>query len=154
MKGEDKTKEQLKKREGGGQETPVMEKRIKNYEMDNIVNFMRTRNIDSFQKLRLVLFLQQYPEWAGTGQRLAKRLYLKNVPLVEGILSDLQQAGPVECVAGRFKLRDDPDIRSTLQCLATAYENPLARLQLLDQLRPGASLKHYLKKAHTIRLWG
>lgn len=125
-----------------------MKKRIKNGEIDSIINFMRAKNIDAFQKLRLILFLQQHPEWTGTGQKFAKKLHLRNVSLVKQILSDLHRAGLVEGVEEGFKLRDDPDIRSVLHRLAGAYKNPSIRQKLLDQIRPGVFLNRYLAKAH------
>jgi hypothetical protein len=121
---------------------------MKDVEIDSIISFMRARNIDSFQKLRLVLFLQQQPEWTGTGQMLAEKLHLGNVPLVEGMITALQQAGLVECVEGRFKLRDDPEIKLDLQYLVRVYKNPINRPRILKQLKPGVSKKRYLAQAH------
>jgi hypothetical protein len=109
---------------------------------------MRARNIDSFQKLRVILFLQQHPGWTGTGQKFAKKLHLRNVSLVEQLLSDLRQAGLVEGVEEGFKLRNDPDLRTALQQLARAYQNPSIRQKLLDQINPGVLLNRYLTKAH------
>jgi hypothetical protein len=117
-------------------------------EIDSIIYFMRARNIDSFQKVRLVLFLQQQPEWTGTAQMLAKKLHLGNVPLVEGMITALQEVGLVKCIEDRFKLRDDPDIKLQLQHLVRAYENPLTRPWILEQLKPGVSKQRYLAQAH------
>ena len=116
--------------------------------IDTIICFLRARNIDSFQKVRLMLFLQQQPEWIGTAQMLANGLHLGNVPLVERMITALQQAGLVDRIEDRFKLRDDPDIKIRLQHLARAYKNPLTRPWILGQLKPGVSKQRYLAQAH------
>ncbi len=101
---------------------------------DAVTSFIRARQIDSFQKLCFLLFLHQHPDVSGTCQEFASRLYFGNTPLLERIIIDLRLAGLLDCEAGRFKLRNDPDVRSYLQCLASAFENPLARQRILDQL--------------------
>lgn len=98
-------------------------------------NFIRARRIDSFQKLRFILFLHQHPDLAETCQGFAHQLYLGDCPLVDEIISDLCRTGIVDCVGGRFKLHNDPDIRSCLRCLAQAFENPLTRQRILDQVQ-------------------
>ena len=125
-----------------------MKKGTKNVEINSAINFMRARNIDSFQKLQLILFLQQYPEWIGTSQKFARKLHLRNVSLVEQLLSDLCQVGLVEGVEEGFKLRNDPDIRTALQQLAWVYKNPSIRQKLLNQINPGVFLNRYLARAH------
>jgi hypothetical protein len=108
-------------------------------EMNNIITFMQTKNIDTFQKLRILLFLHQHPEWSGTDQMYAKRFQLGDMTLVERVIIELQQAGLLECIEDRFKLSNDPDIRPHLEGLAKAYEKPFTRSQLIAQFSPGIS---------------
>jgi hypothetical protein len=109
--------------------------------MDNIaVDFIRAKRIDSFQKLYVLLFLHQHPTLVGTSQQLANKLYLGHLPLVKEILNDLRSVGLVDGVGGRYKLCNDSEVGSCLQSLAEAIKDPLARQEILEQVRSGASL--------------
>ena len=109
--------------------------------MDNIVvDFIRAKRIDSFQKLYVLLFLYQHPKLVGTSQKLADQLYLGHLSLVEEILNDLRRVGLVDGVGSRYKLCNDSKIGSCLQSLAEAVKDPLARQEILDQVRSGTSL--------------
>ena len=101
---------------------------------ERLANFIRVKHIDTFQKLRFLLFLQQHPDIKGTPQEFAKRLSLGDVPLLEEIITDLQKVGLVECVADHCILHDESDIRFCLGCLARVFEDPLARQKLLEQV--------------------
>jgi len=48
---------------------------------DDIINFVRDKQINSFQKLRFLLFLYQHPNLNATTQKFAERLYLDDVLL-------------------------------------------------------------------------
>ncbi len=100
-----------------------------------ITNFIHTKQIDSFQKLNFLLFLQQHPETLGTSQEFAQRLYLGDTLLVENIIGDLQKAGLLVRNKQRWQLSDKPDIKANLQHLAREFENPLARQELLAQVK-------------------
>jgi hypothetical protein len=107
--------------------------------MDNgVVNFLRTRRIDSFQKLHFLLFLHRYPDMKGTCQEFAARLHLGDLALVEKIIADLHRAGLLERLGQHCRLLDEPSLRASLHFLARAFENPLTRQELLDQVKPGA----------------
>jgi hypothetical protein len=97
---------------------------------DMIASFIRIKHIDSFQKLCFLLFLHQYPELTGTSREFAERLYFGDVRLVD-------------CVENRYKLNDGPDVRSSLQYLTGAFEDPLARQEILDQVRAIVPLSRY-----------
>ena len=101
---------------------------------NTVVSFIRAKNIDSFQKLCFLLFLHQQPELTGTSHEFAELLYLGDVRLLEEIITDLQMVGLVVCVENRCKLHDEPDIRSHLEYLAKAFEDPLIRQEILDQI--------------------
>lgn len=103
-----------------------------------IINFIRSKHIDSFQKLRFLLFLYQHPGTMGTSQEFAERLYFGDSPLVTRIIQDLQRVGLLDCIENRYQLRNEPTIRMALQTLTEIFENPLARQALLDQIKYGA----------------
>jgi hypothetical protein len=102
--------------------------------MRDIAKFIRARHIDSFQKLRLLVFLHRHPESNWTSQEIAERLYLGDVPLLEGILADLGAAGLVHCVGNGCTLHNEPGVRSCLQRLDEMCEDPLVRQQILDRV--------------------
>jgi hypothetical protein len=102
--------------------------------MDPVVKFIKAKHIDSFQKLIFLLFLYQHPGIQGTSQEFGTRLYLGNTGLSEKIFAELQQAGLVDQIENGFKLHDGADIDPDLRRLAQAFEDPLARQQLLNQV--------------------
>ncbi len=104
-------------------------------------NYIRTKNIDSFQKLRLLLFLHQHPHLKGTSQELAARLHLGDTSLIENIITDLHQAGLINQVGNHYQLPDEPELRSQLQHLAHAFEHPVTRQELLKHVKPNPALR-------------
>jgi hypothetical protein len=108
--------------------------------MNDLAKFIRSRHIDSFHKLRLLAFLHQHPETSWTSQEIAERLYLGDVPLLEGIIADLRSVGLVDCVANRCALHAEPAVRFCLQRLDELCEDPLTRQQILDRVTHSASL--------------
>jgi hypothetical protein len=103
--------------------------------MTEIARFIQTRHIDSFQKLRVLVFFYQHPESSWTGPQLAKQLYLGDEPLLEEIIAELRTAGLVNCEARRCRLSDEITVRSSLRRLINVCENPLTRQEILDQVR-------------------
>jgi len=75
----------------------------------------------------------------GTSQEFAERLYLGHTPLLEEIITDLHKVGLLDQVENCYKLHDEPDIRLCLQHLARAFEDPLVRQKILDEIRHKAS---------------
>ncbi len=109
---------------------------------DTVTGCIQAMHIDSYQKLRFVLFLNQHPKIKGTSQEFAERLHLGNTLLLEEILADLQKAKLVDCVENCYSLHDEPNIRSTLRRLAQAFEEPLARQEILDQVKHNPPAGH------------
>lgn len=103
-------------------------------------NYRLASHIDSYQKLRLLLFLHQHPDMKGTCQEFGERLYLGYTPLMEQIINELFSAGLIEQIENCFRLSHNPEVRSCLQELAGAFESPLTRTQVLDRMRPGAPI--------------
>jgi DNA-binding IscR family transcriptional regulator len=98
------------------------------------LNFIRSRHVDSFQKLRVLLFLHRHRELSGDCQQLAKRLFV-SVPLLEDVCNELKIAGLLDCTKNCYFLRNEPDLVSCLGGLARMFEDPVARQELLDQVR-------------------
>lgn len=101
---------------------------------DDAIKFMRDKQIDSFQKLRFLLFLYQHPDLNATTQEFAERLYLGDVLLLQKIIDDLKEAGLVNCSKGYCTLHLNPDTKSCLQCVLKTFSDPLARQELLNQV--------------------
>lgn len=110
---------------------------------DVVANFIRARRIDSFQKLRFLLYLHQHPDLTETRQGFARRLYLGNCPLMDRMISDLCQNGLIDCVGDGFRLHNAPEIKLYLQRLTQAFEDPLARQKILAQIRQGEGYRRY-----------
>jgi hypothetical protein len=100
-----------------------------------IVQFIQSRHIDSFQKLRILIFFHEHAEVSWTSPQIVERLYFGDGLLLEEIIADLQVAGLVDCVANRCKLSDEAGVRLPLQHLVKTCENPLARQEILDTVR-------------------
>jgi hypothetical protein len=107
--------------------------------MKDVTSNSYARYIDSFQKLRFLLFLYHHPNIEGTLQEFAEKLYLGPTPLLEKIIMDLQQAELIDQVENCYKLPDKPKIRSWLQGLATDFEDPVTRQRMLDQINQAST---------------
>lgn len=103
-------------------------------------NYGLASHIDSYQKLRLLLFLHQHPDMKATCQEFGEQLYFGYTPLMEQIINELSSAGLIEQIENCFRLSHDPEVRSCLQDLAGAFESPLTRAQVLDRIRPRVSI--------------
>ena len=103
--------------------------------MDEVaLNFIRSKNVDSFQKLRVLLFLHRNSNTPRTCQQLAEQLFI-SVPLLEKIIYDLQISGLLDCREHCYALRKEADLKKCLECLAGTFEDPVARQDLLDQIK-------------------
>lgn len=96
-----------------------------------ITNFLRTRQIDSFQKLHILLFMNQHPYRVGTSQQWAEWLYLGDILFLEKILRELQQVGLVNCIQEVCTLANEAEIKTSLKALGRVFDDPLARQILL-----------------------
>lgn len=111
--------------------------------MGEIAQFLQNRQIDSYQKLRVLVFFHEHADSSWTTEQIAERLYLGNGPLLEGIITDLQAAGLVDCVTTHCKLCQEAGVRSHLQHLIKTCKNPVARQEILDRIRgPVLAYRH------------
>jgi len=61
--------------------------------IDPVVEFIQVKHIDSFQTLRLLIYLQERPDQEASSQEFAERLHLGDTVLLDGIVRDLQRVG-------------------------------------------------------------
>lgn len=102
---------------------------------DTMKNYLRSKKIDSFQKLRLLMHLYCNPGLKGTSQELADQLHWGDAALVYKFLTDLQRVGLVDCVGDHYRLTDTSEVKTQLQHLTKAFEHPLTRQELLNHLK-------------------
>lgn len=107
---------------------------------------IRTKHIDSFQKLYVLLFLYHHPRLAGTNREIARQLYFGDEIGLTEIITDLEGVGLVEQVEGRYKLCNQSDIHFCLQNLAKAFDDPLTRQKILDQVISQPSTRDVVRK--------
>jgi hypothetical protein len=107
--------------------------------MNDLVNFIRANHIDSFQKLRFLIFLCRNSESSWSIQQIAEQLCLGDMPLLEDIIADMRAAGLVDCAEGRCSLHKGRYVRSRLRRLIRVCEDPQARQQILSYVRRSAS---------------
>jgi len=101
---------------------------------NGVIQCIRTKHIDSFQKLYVLLFFYHHPGLAGTNREIARQLYFGDEVSLTRIITDLKTVGLVEQVGERYKLCNQPDTHCCLQNLAKAFDNPLTRQKILGQV--------------------
>lgn len=101
---------------------------------DNVKSFVRNRQIDSFQKLRMLLYVFEHPHSIETCQDLANHLFLET-PLVERIVRELQRAGLIHQVQSKYTVSDEPDVHLCLQQISNSFNDPVARQRVLECIR-------------------
>jgi hypothetical protein len=110
--------------------------------MIKAVEFIRSKQIDSYQKLRVLIFFHDYADSSWSSPQIAARLFLGEGPFLEGIIADLQAAGLLDCSAEHCRLRDEAEISVDLEHLIKTCENPLARQEILDGLNRSVVSNH------------
>lgn len=111
-----------------------------------VIQCIRTKHIDSFQKLFVLLFLYHHPGLAGTNRDIARQLYFGDEVGLTEIITDLEGVGLVEQVGEMYKLCNQPDIQFCLQNLAKAFDDPLTRQKILDQVISRSSTRDVTSK--------
>ena len=103
-----------------------------------LYEFIRSKKIDSIQKLNLLLFLDKNPDTQGTSHCFARKLHLGDIRLVEEIIEELKDKGVIKYAGQHYFLADNPEIKTSLKHLAKSFEHPLMRQTLLKQIQSGA----------------
>ena len=96
-----------------------------------LLSFLLVENIDSLQKLRLLLFLHEHQHLCGTSQDFAQRLYIGDTVFFQEILTELIITGLVLDDDNYYTLSADPFLLIHLDYLAQAFADPLTRQELL-----------------------
>ena len=113
-------------------------------------DFIRARQINSFQKLHFLLFLYQNPHLKASKEQLAERLYIGDLHLLTEIMNDLEQVGLLKCTGNQYVLSNEPEVNSNLRSLATIFEDPFGRQELLEWVIQETPLHYYYKTGYQI----
>jgi len=110
-----------------------------------ITDFVYTHQIDSFQKLRIIVFLYEHTDLVKTPLELAHKLHLGDVMLVDRIITDLQYVGLLVTNEDRCcDIVAKPETRILLAQLAQVFKTPVSRQELLHLvMKPGSVVEHY-----------
>ena len=100
-----------------------------------IAAYIRAKHIDSVAKLQFLLFLYDHPTFRGNRREFARQTYFGSIPLLETIIDDLTEAGLIDCAEGNYLLHNDSDALQNLATLAHAYDDPVARQEIIDYIR-------------------
>lgn len=100
----------------------------------SLKRYLQNKNINSFQKIRLLLFWHKHPSLKGTIQELSQRLYFGDRDRLRQMIAELQGEDLVDRLGKRYKLRNEPGVKLYLDGLARLFEDPLARQELLQVL--------------------
>ena len=118
-------------------------------ELSNLViNFIRTHQIDSIQKLRLLLLFQRYPDFEGGVPDIAQKLCLADTLLVKRLILDLNKVELIIETHCCWILSSKPEVTVGLELLARSFERPLSRQKLLDQIKGGRPAAAYDEITH------
>lgn len=99
------------------------------------LDFLRRKQINSFQKLVFLLFLHQNPGAKGTSQYFAERLYLGNLTLIEQMIAEFKEHGIMDTNGQYHFLQNTPELSASLNHLHQLFEEPATRHSLLEQVR-------------------
>ncbi len=104
---------------------------------DTVSEFIRSKNINSIQKLNLLLFFDRHPEAQGTSRWFTKKLYLGDLQLMEENIKELKDEGVIRYDCQHYCLADCPEIRTFVRHLARSFDHPLTRQTLLAEIQSG-----------------
>lgn len=105
---------------------------------ESLTRFIKTKHINSFQKLRLLLYLHRHPQMCGGSEEFAERLHFGDKYIVERLLNDLEDVGLLCRVGHQYMLNHEPTLQRHLDELAMAFDHPLSRQNLLEEVRHGS----------------
>jgi len=100
----------------------------------DVFRILHHRHIDSYQKSGLLIWVYQHPDEALGNREFAERLYIGDECILEHIIAELQEDGVLNCSFHCCRLSVGPGARAGVQCLADAFDKPLTRLRLIDDI--------------------
>ncbi len=95
---------------------------------------MLLRQIDSFHKVWLLLFLHQRLHEDGINRDYLRQVTFADAPTLDEAVYELQDAGLLIATGEALSLRDAQEVRSDLDTMARVFEDPLGRQDLLRRL--------------------
>ncbi len=98
-------------------------------------HFIKMKQINSFQKLRFLLFLHRFPKLKGTSEDFAGQLYFGDKFFMDKMIAELEAVDLLRRIGHKYTLNNEPSIQSNLDELAKAFDHPLSRQKLLDCVR-------------------
>ena len=97
--------------------------------------YIQAKHIDSVAKLQFLLFLYDHPTFRGNRREFAQQTYFGSIPLLETIIDDLTKVGLIDCAEGNYLLHDDSEALRNLATLAHAFDDPVARQEIIGYIR-------------------
>lgn len=99
----------------------------------NLNHFLRQHQIDSFNKVWFLLFLWQRSEHS-INRAFARMATFSDERTLDEIIGELESVGLLTLQDGKCALRRESAIEMGIRAMLTAYEDPIARQQLLSRL--------------------
>ena len=118
-----------------------MEMRTGNQEEDvrpmlptSLERFIVHRRIDSFHKLWFLLFLHQRSNENRVNREYLRQVTFADDPTLDEVIDELQNAGLLKTRGESLSIVDDQEVRSDLDRMASVFEDPWGRQELLRRL--------------------
>ena len=99
----------------------------------NLSHFLHQHQIDSFNKVWFLLFLWQRSE-QSISRSFARMATFSDERTLDEIIGELENAGLLTVQDEKCTLRRESEIEMGLSAMLRAYEDPIARQQLLSRL--------------------
>ena len=98
--------------------------------MTSVTDFIAKHNINSYVKLNLLMYLNEFPNRAGTCEEFASLLYLPS-PALQELLDELVQSNLLSVYNNRYLLSNQREVGRSLDLLSSTFENPVLRQEIL-----------------------
>lgn len=96
--------------------------------------FVSDYKIDSYLKLRILFLLHAQPQCSMSLDELCDQLFVADRRMLQQLVSELCQHGLLDSEGARWSGSSQPAVAYCLSCLKRAFDDPLARQRLLDQV--------------------
>ena len=107
----------------------------------NLSHFLLQHQIDSFNKVWFLLFLWQRSE-RSINRAFARMATFSDERTLDEIIGELENAGLLTVQGEQCALRQESEIETGLNAMLSAYEDPVARQQLLTRLYRRTALRN------------
>ena len=100
----------------------------------SLERFIIHRRIDSFHKLWFLLFLHQRSNENRVNREYVRQVTFADAPTLDEVIDELQNAGLLKTRGESLSIVDDQEVRSDLDRMASVFEDPPGRQELLRRL--------------------